>query len=163
VLGGMLSLNHHDVCLIARSAHADAVAAGGLRIKSTTAEYHAHPSAGTALSAERAAAAECVVLGVKSQDIPSAMDALSASVSSDVPLVGIQNGVAAERAVAARFARVYGAVIRMTCSMVQPGHVSYSTGGRVVVGKYPRGSDAFARTFAGLITAAGFDAVVTKG
>ena len=162
VLGGLLSLHQHDVCLIGRNAHVDAVAADGLRIKSTTGEYHAHPSASTALSAERAGTAECVVLGVKSQDIPAAVDFLAGAVSADVPVVCVQNGVGAEAGAAARFPRVYGAIIRTTCSMVQPGHVSFQTGGRMVVGKYPRGTDAFARAFAGLITAAGFDAVVTR-
>jgi 2-dehydropantoate 2-reductase len=161
VLGGMLSLNHHDVCLIGRDAHVGAVTAGGLRIKSTTGEYLAHPSASVALLSDRVSTTECVVLGVKSQDIPGALGELSA-LSTDVPVVCIQNGVGAEPAAAERFQRVYGAVIRMTCSMVQPGNVSFQAGGRVVVGKYPRGTDAFARLFAGMITAAGFDAVVTK-
>jgi 2-dehydropantoate 2-reductase len=162
VLGGMLSLNHHDVCLVGRQAHVDAIAADGLRIKSTTAEYQAHPAVSTSILNEKAAGTECVVLGVKSQDIPSAMDALSSAISAEVPVVCIQNGVSAERATSERFPHVYGAVIRMTCSMVQPGHVSFQAGGRIVVGKYPRGADAFARSFAGIVTAAGFDAVVTK-
>jgi 2-dehydropantoate 2-reductase len=162
VLGGMLSLNRHHVCLIGRNPHVEAVTADGLRIKSTTAEYLAHPSACAALGADCAGSTECVVLGVKSQDIPSAVDALAATIGSDVPVVCIQNGVAAEPAASVRFQHVYGAVIRMTCSMVQPGNVSFQEGGRVVVGKYPRGSDAFARSFAGIITMAGVDAVVTR-
>jgi 2-dehydropantoate 2-reductase len=103
-----------------------------------------------------------VVLGVKSQDIPAAMETLAASIPADACVVCIQNGIGAEHAVAERFAHVYGAVIRMTCSMVQPGHVSFQTGGRVVVGKYPRGTDAFARSFSAAISASGFDAVVTR-
>ena len=38
VLGGMLSVHRHDVCLVARESHAGAIAAGGLRIKSATGE-----------------------------------------------------------------------------------------------------------------------------
>jgi hypothetical protein len=34
VLGGMLSLNHHDVCLVGREPHVDAIKRDGLRIKS---------------------------------------------------------------------------------------------------------------------------------
>ena len=93
---------------------------------------------------------ECVVLGVKSQDIPAAMEVLGPAVTAETPVVCIQNGVNAERAMAERFSHVYGAIFRMTCSMVQPGHVSFQTGGRVVVGKYPKGVDAFARSFAGM-------------
>ena len=160
VVGGLLSLNHHDVCLVGRDAHVDAITSGGLRIKSATAEYHAHPSACSSLPT--GTTTECVVLGVKSQDIPAAMDMLAPAVTAETPVVCIQNGVNAERAMAERFTHVYGAVIRMTCSMVQPGNVSFQSGGRVVVGKYPKGADAFARSFAGMITGAGLDAVVTR-
>lgn len=162
VLGGLLSLNHHDVCLVGRDAHVDAITSGGLRIKSATAEYHAHPSACISLSSQNMAGIECVVLSVKSQDVPAAVDALASVLSAEIPVVCIQNGIGAEQALSARFARVFGAVIRMTCSMVQPGNVSFQTGGRVVVGKYPKGTDAFARSFAGMITGAGLDAVVTR-
>jgi len=161
VLGGMLSLHHHDVWLVAREAHVDAITANGLRIKSDTAEYHAHPHAIVNLS-DRVAGAECVVLGVKSHDVPTAIEVLSTVVSASVPVVCIQNGVDAEKTTSAHFARVYGAVIRMTCSMVQPGHVSFQSGGRIVMGVYPRGTDAFARDFVGIITAAGLDAVATN-
>jgi 2-dehydropantoate 2-reductase len=90
------------------------------------------------------------------------MDMLAPALTAETPVVCIQNGVNAERAMAERFTHVYGAVIRMTCSMVQPGNVSFQSGGRVVVGKYPKGADAFARSFAGMITGAGLDAVVTR-
>jgi 2-dehydropantoate 2-reductase len=162
VLGGMLSLNNHEVCLVGREPHVNAIQAEGLCIKSATAEYRAHPAASVNLMPETAARTECVMLGVKSQDLSAALDTLAPALGAEVPVVCIQNGVAAERAVSERFARVYGAVIRMTCSMVQPGHVSFQTGGRLVIGKFPRGSDAFTRSFAGMITAAGFDAVVSK-
>jgi 2-dehydropantoate 2-reductase len=75
VVGGLLSLNHHDVCLVGRDAHVDAITSGGLRIKSATAEYHAHPNACSSLPT--GTTTECVVLGVKSQDIPAAMDMLA--------------------------------------------------------------------------------------
>ncbi len=162
VLGGMLSLHHHDVCLIGRNEHVDAISSGGLRLKSTTAEYQAHPRAYTTLSPENTAGIECVVLSVKTQDIPGAIDTLASAVGPETPMVCIQNGVGAEHAVTTRFSRVYGGVVRMTCSMVQPGHVSFQTGGRVIVGRYPRGSDAFARTLADMIGASGFDVAVTK-
>lgn len=162
VLGGMLSLHHHDVCLVGRNEHVDAISSDGLRLKSTTAEYNARPRAFTTLSSENTSGVECVVLSVKIQDIPTAMDTLSSALPADIPVVCIQNGIGAEQALGARFARVYGSVIRMTCSMVQPGHVSFQTGGRVIVGKYPKGSDPFARSLAGMMGASGFDAVVTK-
>jgi 2-dehydropantoate 2-reductase len=64
VLGGMLSVHKHDVCLIGRDAHMDAIAAAGLRIKSATGEYVAHPAACTSISSDVASSADCVVLDV---------------------------------------------------------------------------------------------------
>jgi 2-dehydropantoate 2-reductase len=162
VLGGMLSMHHHDVCLVGRDAHVDAISAGGLRIKSTTAEYVAHPGACSAITADVAGKAECVVLAVKSQDLAGALDAVAPAIPAGLPVLCIQNGIGAEESAATRFGHVCGAVVRMTCSMVQPGHVSFQTGGRVVVGKYPRGADTLSRSLAAAITEAGFDSVVSK-
>jgi 2-dehydropantoate 2-reductase len=162
VLGGMLSVHRHEVCLVGRDAHVNAIGAGGLRIKSTTGEYVAHPAASNAITSDVARNAECVVLAVKSQDFPAALDAVAPVIPAGLPVLCVQNGVGAEKAAAARFSHVCGAVVRMTCSMVQPGHVSFQTGGRVVVGKYPRGADALSRSLAAAITEAGFDAVVSK-
>jgi 2-dehydropantoate 2-reductase len=162
VLGGMLSLNHHDVCLVGREPHVDAIKRDGLRIKSTTAEYHAHPAASVSLESGVAGKTDCVILAVKTQNLAAALDAIAPVVKPGTPALCIQNGVAAEETVSARLANVYGGVVRMTCSMVQPGHASFQTGGRVVVGKFPRGSDPVARSIAAAITEAGFDGVATK-
>ncbi|HEX6791245.1 MAG TPA: 2-dehydropantoate 2-reductase [Candidatus Krumholzibacteria bacterium] len=162
VLGGMLSVHKHDVCLVGRDAHIDTITADGLRIKSTTGEYVAHPTACKSILDADAAAAGCVVIAVKSQDVPATLDSIAPVVARGVPVLCIQNGVVAEEETAKRMDPVYGAVIRMTCSMVQPGHVSFQTGGRVIVGKYPKGADAAARSMAAAITEAGFDCIVSK-
>ena len=161
VLGGMLSLNRHDVRLIGRREHTDAVLRDGLRLKSTTAESMAHPHASDTLT-HGGPDPECVLLAVKSGDLAAAIEALVAAVPANTPVVCLQNGVAAEEAVSRRFERVYGAVVRMTCSMVQPGHVAFQTGGRVITGKFPRGTDALARSLGAAFTASGFDGVVSK-
>src|SRR5512139_3626367 len=119
VLGGMLSVHKHDVCLVGREAHIDAITADGLRIKSTTGEYVAHPAACTSIADAGATRADCVVLAVKSQDLPLALDAISPVVPRGVPVLCVQNGIGAEEETAKRMDNVYGAVIRMTCSMVQ--------------------------------------------
>jgi 2-dehydropantoate 2-reductase len=162
VLGGMLSLHHHDVCLVGRDAHVKAIKQDGLRIKSTTAEYLAHPAASARIPADVADRTTCLVLAVKSQDLAAALDATARAVAPATPVLCIQNGVAAEESAAERFQNVYGAVVRITCSMVQPGHVSFQTGGRVLVGKFPRGADALARSLAGAITETGLDGVAAK-
>jgi 2-dehydropantoate 2-reductase len=161
VLGGMLAVHRHEVCLVGRETHIDAIEAGGLRIKSATAEYLAHPAVAKTISERLCDGVECLVFAVKSQDLPAALEIAAPVVRRDLPVFCIQNGIGSEQSAAERFDHVYGGVVRMTCSMVQPGHVSFQTGGRVVVGHYPKGADTVARSLAAAVTGAGFDAVVS--
>ena len=162
VLGGMLSLKRQDVLLVGRPPLADAVASDGLRLKSATGEYVAHPLVTDTLPPEAASGDACILLTVKAGAVPAAVDALAKRVPPETPIVCLQNGVAAEGTAAKRFARVYGGVVRMTCSMVQPGHASFRSLGRVIVGLYPKGADPLARALADAFTEAGFDAAASR-
>jgi 2-dehydropantoate 2-reductase len=148
--------------LVARSPLVDAVCAGGLRIKSATGEYVAHPRAATTLSAGDLTDDAALLLAVKAYDIPSALTALAAVAPRTTRVVCFQNGVDSERRVAEHFARVYAGIVRMTCSMVQPGHASFRALGRVVVGPYPKGTDDTATALVAALREAGFDAVASK-
>jgi len=55
-------------------------------------------------------------------------------------VVTFQNGVASERA-ASRHCPVIGAVWRMTCTLVDPGHALFTRRGRVILGRWPAGVD----------------------
>jgi 2-dehydropantoate 2-reductase len=162
VLGGMLSLQRRDVLLIGRAPLVDAVAAEGLRLKSATGEHVVHPRAAVSLSLADVGADPCVLLTVKSHDVPGAVESLAATVEPATPIVCMQNGVASEEAAARRFTRVYGGVVRMTCSMVQPGHASFRALGRVLVGLHPNGTDSVARALAKAFAEAGFDAAASR-
>jgi len=162
VLGGMLSLHRHDVLLVGRASLADAVGNGGLRLKSATGEYAAHPRVATSLSAHDIGDDACILLTVKSYDIAAAATALANVAKPSTPVVCFQNGVASEDVVAKHVARVYGAVVRMTCSMVQPGHASFRALGRLVLGVHPKGSDAAVASLVAAFRDAGFDASSSK-
>jgi 2-dehydropantoate 2-reductase len=162
VLGGMLSVHKHDVLLVGRAGQVDAIAQDGLRLKSATGEYLAHPRAATALKRADVAEGTIVLLTVKCHDVPEAAEVLEKVVPADTPIVCFQNGVASEAVFARRFSRVYGGVFRMTCSMVQPGNASFRALGRVVVGVYPKGSDAFTRELAFAFRGAGFEAASSR-
>lgn len=161
VLGGMLSLRQHDVTLVGRAALRDAVAADGLRLKSATGEYVARPRVVTSLSASDVPPDGIILLTMKSHDVEAAVAAL-AGIPDGVPVVCFQNGVASEELAATRLPRVYGGVCRMTCSMVQPGHASFRARGRVIVGAWPKGSDATGRALAAAFADAGFDAASSR-
>lgn len=162
VLGGMLALRQHDVCLVGRRAFADAVRDGGLRIKSPTGEYVTRPRAVEALEPGGAGADACILLTVKCHDVPAALDALSRAADPAAAVVCFQNGIACEDLAAARFPRTYGGVFRMTCSMLQPGHASLRASGRIIVGLHPKGADRFGRELAAAFSAAGFDAAASR-
>ena len=162
VLGGMLSLHRHDVLLIGRPALIDAVGNGGLRLKSATGEYVAHPRAAASLTAADVSRDTHVLLAVKSHDVESSVAALAGAIAPETPVVCLQNGVGSEEVAAQRFARVYGAVVRMTCSMVQPGHASFRALGRVVFGLHPKGNAGAVGEMVAAFRAVGFDAAPSK-
>jgi len=162
VLGGMLSLRQHDVLLIGRPRLADAIRAEGLRIKSATGEYLAHPRAASTLGPSDVDETTRLLLTVKSGDVAAAAAELAARVPRDTPIVCFQNGVASEGVVAEQFPSVYGGVCRMTCSMLQGGHASYRAPGRLIVGRYPSGLDATSRALAEAFAEAGFDAAGSR-
>ncbi len=162
VLGGMLSLHRHDVLLVGRAPLVDAVRDGGLRLKSATGEHVVHPRVAASVSARDLDSEATVLLTVKAYDLPDAVASLAIVAKPTTPVVCFQNGVASEDLAAEHFARVYGGVVRMTCSMVQPGHASFRALGRLVLGVHPKGADAAIAEMVAAFRAAGFDAASSK-
>jgi 2-dehydropantoate 2-reductase len=151
VIGGRLAEHGHDVVLIARGAHYEAIRDRGLTIEtpdgSTT---HAvavvdHPA--------RAGITEddAVILAMKSQDTLDALRALAAAAPESTPLLCAQNGVENERVALRFFANVYGVCVMCPASHLVPGVVqAYSTPipGLLHLGRLPAGVDATAETVA---------------
>ncbi len=162
VLGGMLSLNNHDVRFVCRKPHAAAIKKNGLHIRSATGDYVAHPEVTTTLSSGDVGEGACVFVTVKSQHTTECAAELARIVPPATPVVSFQNGIGNEDVLAKHFESVYAGVCRMTCQMVQPGHASFRNMGRLVVGRYPKGSDAFARALCKAFGESGFDSCVSR-
>jgi 2-dehydropantoate 2-reductase len=162
VLGGMLAQHKHDVRLVCRATHAEAIRSDGLKIRSATGDYVVRPHAVTSLSANDVDDDTIVILTVKSQHTAESAAGIAAAVPATTPVVSFQNGTENEGMLLERFENVYGGVCRMTCQMLQPGHASFRRLGRIVVGRYPKGSDARARALAKALGEAGFDASVSR-
>jgi len=162
VVGGLLSLERNDVLMVCRQAHARAIRESGLRLRSGTGDYHAHPGAVETLSPGDLTPDSIILLTVKSQATRACVDELARIASRDVGVVAFQNGVGNEQIVAEHFENVYGGIVRMTCSMLQPGHASFRKFGRLVVGRFPKGSDARAKAICKELQEAGFDACVSR-
>jgi 2-dehydropantoate 2-reductase len=103
-----------------------------------------------------------VLLCVRGPDTEAAGAALAAASPAATP-VNVQNGVEGDALLAVRFERVLGAVIRQTCTRVAADRVRAQSGGRIVLGLHPRGTDPEAERLAGRLRAAGYDVAVSSG
>jgi 2-dehydropantoate 2-reductase len=163
VLGGLLALQKHDVLLVCRDSHARAIDdSGGLRLRSATGDYFAQLRAATDLTAKDISEGTYVFVTAKAYDTDSCVKILASVAPGDTPVVCFQNGIANEDVVAKKFENVYGGVCRMTCSMTKAGQASFRAFGRIVVGKYPKGSDVVARTIVKSFEGAGCQACVSR-
>jgi 2-dehydropantoate 2-reductase len=145
--GGMLARAGHEVTLIARPAHVDAVLVNGLRMQTTTFDEHVPLKATTQPGA--VAGADVVLFCVKSMDTETAGGAIRPYVSTSALVLCLQNGVdnaerlrtvLPERAVAA-------AVVYVATQMAGPGHVRHNGRGELVI-EPSASSEAVARAFA---------------
>jgi len=160
-IGGKLYQHGHGVTLICRGNHLEACRRNGLTL---------HTPDGTEALAIPAAAVpsevdwrpgDVVILAVKSQDTAAALLALR-SAAGDVPVICAQNGVANERTALRIFSRVYGMVVWMPATHLQPGEViahSSPVAGVLDAGLYPSGSDALIDQVMSDLSASGFAAI----
>ena len=105
---------------------------------------------------------DVVILAVKSQDTAAALDAIAGAGGRDAALVCAQNGVDNERQAARRFGRVYGMVVVMPASHLEPGVIELSerpVPGVLDLGCYPSGVDPTAEAIAADLRAAGFGSI----
>ncbi len=159
-MGARLAQAGHDVVLVARGAHLDAMRTSGLRLITPDQDLVqkipavAHPREITFR------AGDIVYLTTKTQDTAGALrDLLGACGDLDLPVVCAQNGVENERLAARRLRRVYPMMVWMPAAFEQPGEVvCYCTprGGVLDLGCYPGGVDAVAEDIARALEHSGF-------
>jgi 2-dehydropantoate 2-reductase len=160
-IGGRLAEHGHDVVLIARGAHGEAIRERGLTLRSAEATVVV-----AAECARRAADVawkpdDVVVLGMKTQDTGAALDELAAVSPPSIAIVCAQNGVENERLAARRFANVYGMCVMLPATHLEPGVVDVNSSpvsGILDVGRFPRGADDLAARVAGDLETATFSA-----
>ncbi|MEV4620342.1 2-dehydropantoate 2-reductase [Asanoa sp. NPDC049573] len=159
VVGGRLAASGHDVVLVARGAHLDAIRAGGLRLHSPEGRQTLRLPAVGAVTEHEWRPGDIAVLAVKGMDTPDVLRPLAAVAPPQTPVVCLQNGVANERAALRSFANVYGVHVMLPASHLAPGVVvahSAPTPGGLDLGRYPGGLDDTAERLAAGLRAAGF-------
>jgi 2-dehydropantoate 2-reductase len=159
VIGARLFEHGHDVALIARGAHREAIEANGLRIESLEGAQTLRVPVAEDPGALDLRADDIVLLAMKGQDTAAALDALSSCAPPEMAVVCTQNGVANERAALRFFPNVYGMCVMCPTGHLEPGVVeAYSSPitGLLDVGRYPNGVDGTARTVAAALEASTF-------
>ncbi|KAB8190306.1 ketopantoate reductase family protein [Nonomuraea phyllanthi] len=145
-IGARLHQGGHEVLLVARGAHYEALTRDGLRLitPESTETLHIPTASGPVPARDD----DVLVVATKSQDTIAALDGWP----SELPVVCAQNGVDNERTVLRRFERVYGMCVWLPALHLEPGVVAahaYPYSGMLTVGRYPQGVDELARRIAG--------------
>lgn len=143
--GAMLARGGHEVTLIGRPQHVDAVKRAGLRLQATTFDEQVRMQASTAPEAVRRA--KLVLFCVKSPDTEAAGKAMAPFLDKDATILTLQNGVDnAERLSATLDREVLPAVVYVAVEMAGPGHVRHHGRGELVIGRNAA-SEAIAADF----------------
>jgi 2-dehydropantoate 2-reductase len=162
LIGGRLCLAGHDVVLIARGAHREALARDGLRLNTPTQEHVIQiPTVGD-IDDISLLDTDVVVLTMKTQDSAGALNKLAAAAPPGISVVCAQNGVESERLALRLFEKVYGAYVFVFAAIIRAGVVhGYSAPclGIVDFGRYPHGQDTTSACLAIDFTAAGFQSL----
>lgn len=162
-IGARLFQQGSDVLLIARGEHGRVTRERGLTLAAPDGEFRLPvPTVGHPAEIEFRDG-DVVLLAMKTQHTPAALDDLLAAVPEPegLALICAQNGVANERMALRRFARVYAMLVHLPALHLEPGVVvTYGTGkgGILDTGRYPGGVDALCEAFTAALARAGFSA-----
>ncbi|MCH7825954.1 MAG: 2-dehydropantoate 2-reductase, partial [Acidobacteria bacterium] len=147
----------HEVCLVGRRNHVDAINERGLQITGHTEIVQTAIYATTDPSSLKGVAPDAVLLTVKAYDTRSAVAALSDYWSTSI-FVSLQNGLGNEEAIAEQATKVLGAVINQGATFIGPGEVFHAGSGEIDLGPFAGTTDDDAETIAAALRDAGFPA-----
>jgi 2-dehydropantoate 2-reductase len=130
--GGMLARAGHEVVLIARPRHVEAIQCDGLRLDTQHFDEYVRVAASTDASA--VSGAKLVLFCVKSTDTDAAARSLAPHLERDALIVSLQNGVEnAERLRELLPQEAAAAVVYVASEMAGAGHVKHHGRGELVI------------------------------
>ena len=149
-IGGRLAQAGHEVVLVARGAHLDALRAqGGLRLATPEGTSVVGVPAVSGPDEVELTSDDVLLLATKTQDAESALAGWAwqpvkggTVAAEELPVVCAQNGVASERLALRRFRDVYGMCVWLPATHLEPGAVEAQgapLSGLLHVGRYPSG------------------------
>ena len=139
-IGGSLAKTGFDVIMVGRKPHTEAInRQNGLWMQTLNGTELQQINAVDTISKIEISDKHIVFVTTKANDTEAALKELS--VNSSIPIVCWQNGVENESTVSRYFKQVYGGVVRFTATMMEPGKVAFAGSGKLIIGKYPAGTD----------------------
>jgi len=132
--GGVLARAGHQVTLIGRESHVEAINRHGLRLHGHDGEERVSLSAAVDVSAVRGAS--LVLFCVKSFDTETAAAAMAPHVASDAVILSFQNGVDNPERIARHVRnQVIPVLVYVGANIPAPGTVRHTGGGNIVIGQ----------------------------
>jgi 2-dehydropantoate 2-reductase len=130
--GGMLARAGHDVMLIGRPQHVEAIGRHGLRLETQTFDEHIRVSASAKGSAVQGA--QFVLFCVKSTGTESAAAGIRSHLAPDALVLSLQNGVEnADKLRTLLPQQVAAAAVYIGTEMAGPGHVKHHGRGELII------------------------------
>jgi 2-dehydropantoate 2-reductase len=166
VIGGRLFESGHDVVLVARGRHLEAIRKDGLTLASPTGSV-VLPVPAVGHPAEAGfGPGDVAIIATKSQDTAAALDGIASSGSTGFAIACAQNGVRNEEAALRRFPDVYGICVMAPTAHTDAGVVeAYSApvSGMLDIGRYPSGTDETCEAIAEALANSTFESIPRPG
>jgi 2-dehydropantoate 2-reductase len=159
VLAAKLALSGAEVVGIARGPQLAAIREKGLLLRTPAGEEHVRFGAAGDPDEIEFESDDVIILSMKTQDTPVALQRLRAAGVTTQPIVCAQNGVTNERFALRRFPNVYAMTVMLPSTYTTPGEVTafgVPHAGILDLGRYPSGGDDNAAMIAAALTRAGF-------
>jgi len=163
VLAAKLALSGAEVVGVARGPQLDAIRKRGLLLRTPDGEETVRFGAAGDPDEIKFAPDDVIILAMKTQDTPVALQRLRAAGVVGQPIVCAQNGVTNERFALRRFPNVYAMTVILPSTFVHAGEVTAfgaPHAGILDLGRYPNGADEAAETIAAALRKAGFASAV---
>ncbi|WP_230670333.1 ketopantoate reductase family protein [Rathayibacter sp. Leaf248] len=167
VLAAQLHLSGHPVVLVARGEQLRVLRRSGLTVRRPAGDEMVAVPVAAGPEDVAPTRGDVLVLAVKAQDAEAALaewawtPLVDGGAGADLPVLTLQNGLAAEDAALRRYRDVFGVSIGIAASFLEPGEVvspSFPTVGVLWIGRYPDAEDPRAEEYAAILRRAGFAA-----
>ena len=161
-IGGHLSRVGKEVIFICRPGHANAINEHGLVFVTPVSTQILRLPAVTHPSQIDFRPDDVILLCMKGQDTDEALQNLQ-TVTKDVPIFCVQNGVRNEEIASQYFPRVYGVRVRVGAAFLNDGEITVRRDppGSLITGCYPTGTDDLVEAVAASLREADFYVLVT--